>query len=266
LQTGFEINEIEFWRVGKRFQLHEGRTLREFVPALLRARGWSDAFYALRDVTFSVARGETVAIIGPNGSGKSTILKLIAGVMAPTEGELRVAGRVSPLIELGAGFHPDLTGRENVFLNACILGMSGKEARDRFDEIVSFAELWDFIDTPVKRYSSGMYARLGFSVAVHSDPDLLLVDEVLSVGDAAFEEKCLAKMHDFQARGTTIVVVSHSMSLVRKFCQRVLLVEGGCLVAEGDPEEVIERYLERVTPQVEMASSGPPTGTSRSAR
>ena len=253
MQTGFEANEIEFWRVSKCFQLHEGRSLREFVPALLRARGRPEPFYALRDVTFSIGRGETVAIIGPNGSGKSTILKLMAGVMAPSEGELRVSGRVSPLIELGAGFHPDLTGRENVYLNACILGMSGEETRDRFDEIVSFAELWDFIDTPVKRYSSGMYARLGFSVAVHSNPDLLLVDEVLSVGDAVFQEKCMDKMHEFQQRGITIVLVSHGMDLVRKFCPRVLLLQGGHLVGDGSPEEMTERYLETVTPQVEMS-------------
>jgi len=253
LQTEFEANGIEFSQVSKRFQLQEGRTLREFLPALFRGRGWSEPFYALRDVTFSIARGETVGIIGRNGSGKSTILKLIAGVMAPTEGEVWAAGRVSPLIELGAGFHPDLTGRENIDLNASILGMSGKEIRDRFDEVVSFAELWDFVDTPVKRYSSGMYMRLGFSVAIHSDPEILLVDEVLSVGDAAFQEKCLDKMHEFQERGTTIVVVSHSMDLVRDFCQRVLLLEGGRLVGDGSPREMTERYLELMRHLPEMA-------------
>ena len=251
-----EAKEIEFWRVGKRFQLQEGRTLREFVPALFQGRGWSEPFYALRDVTFSIARGETVGIIGRNGSGKSTILKLIAGVMAPSEGEVRAAGRVSPLIELGAGFHPDLTGRENVYMNACILGMSGKEIRERFDEIVDFAELWDFIETPVKRYSSGMYMRLGFSVAIHSNPEILLVDEVLSVGDVAFQKKCLDKMHEFQAQGTTIVVVSHSMALMQKFCQRVLFLEGGRLMGDGSPEEMSERYLEdgeeMVTPLAEV--------------
>lgn len=253
MQTGFEENGIEFWRVGKRFQLREGRTLREFLPALFQGQGWSEPFYALRDVTFSIGRGETLGIIGRNGSGKSTILKLIAGVTAPSEGEVRVAGRVSPLIELGAGFHPDLTGRENVDMNASILGMSGKEIRERFDEIVRFAELWDFIDTPVKRYSSGMYMRLGFSVAIHSNHEILLVDEVLSVGDAAFQEKCLAKMHQIQERGTTIVLVSHGMDLMRRFCQRVLLMEGGRLVGEGGPEEMIERYLQTVTPSVEMS-------------
>ena len=256
MQTEFERNEIEFRQVSKRFQLEEGRTLREFLPALFRGRGWSEPFYALRDVTFSVRCGETLGIIGRNGSGKSTILKLIAGVMAPSEGEVRVAGRVSPLIELGAGFHPDLTGRENIDLNASILGMSGKEIRERFDEIVHFAELWDFVDTPVKRYSSGMYMRLGFSVAIHSNPQILLVDEVLSVGDSAFQEKCLGKMHDFQKQGTTIVLVSHSMDLVRKFCGRVLLMEGGHLVSDGSPEEIIGRYLQTVTPSMEMASSG----------
>ena len=246
MQTESEANAIEFWRVGKRFQLHEGRTLREFVPAFLRGRGMSEPFYALRDVTFSIRRGETVGIVGHNGSGKSTILKLIAGVMAPSEGEVWVAGRVSPLIELGAGFHPDLTGEENVHLNASILGISMRQSRERFAEIVTFAELWDFIDTPVKRYSSGMYARLGFSVAVHSDPDILLVDEVLSVGDAAFQEKCFAKMRDFQDQGVTIVLVSHGLDLVRKFCQRALLLDRGHLVAEGPPDAVAHRYEEMV--------------------
>src|SRR3990172_3145920 len=149
------MKEIELSHVSKRFQLQEGRTLREFLPLLFKGQAWSEPFYALRDVSFSIGRGETVGIIGRNGSGKSTILKLIAGVMAPTEGEVRVAGRVSPLIELGAGFHPDLTGRENVHLNASILGMPARQIRAQFDNIVDFAELWDFIDTPVKRYSSG---------------------------------------------------------------------------------------------------------------
>ena len=175
--------------------------------------------------------------------------------MPPTGGDVRVDGRVSPLIELGAGSHPDLTGRENIDLNASILGMSGKEIRERFDEIVRFAELWDFIDTPVKRYSSGMYMRLGFSVAVRSDPGVLLVDEVLSVGDAAFQEKCMDKMHEFQQRGITIVLVSHSMDLVRKFCPRVLLLEGGHLVGDGSPEEMTERYLESEGPLLGMATS-----------
>ena len=247
MPIGSEPPAIELVGVSKRFQLQEGRTLREFVPALLRGRGWSPPFYALRDVTFSVARGETLGIIGRNGSGKSTILKLIAGVTAPSEGEIGVYGRVSPLIELGAGFHPDLTGRENVFLNASILGMSRKEVSARFDEIISFAELWDFVDTPVKRYSSGMYIRLGFSVAVHSDPEILLIDEVLAVGDAGFQEKCLAKMREFQSQGVTIVLVTHSMGLVQDFCERAILLSAGRLLADGAPAEVVQSYTDLIS-------------------
>lgn len=247
MQIGYESPGIEFAQVSKRFQLQEGKTLREFVPALFRGRAWSPPFYALRDVNFRVDRGQSLGIIGRNGSGKSTILKLIAGVTAPSEGEISVYGRVSPLIELGAGFHPDLTGRENVFLNASILGMSRKEALARFNEIISFAELWDFVDTPVKRYSSGMYIRLGFSVAVHSDPEILLVDEVLSVGDAAFQEKCLAKMQEFRSRGVTIVLVSHAMGLVQDFCERALLLDGGRILADGAPADVVQHYTDLVS-------------------
>ncbi len=255
MQTESEPLVIQFEGISKRFQLREGTTLREFLPAIFKGQGWSEPFHALKDVTFSIARGETVGIIGRNGSGKSTILKLIAGVMAPTTGDVRIRGRVSPLIELGAGFHPDLTGRENIFLNACILGMSGKEAKERFDDIVAFAELWNFIDTPVKRYSSGMYIRLGFSVAVHSNPNILLVDEVLAVGDAHFQDKCLARMQEFQSQGVTIVLVSHSMDLVEKFCQRIMLIDGGYLLEEGPPQAVIPRYLEMVGHPSEMATS-----------
>ncbi len=226
----------------KRFALAEGKTLREFVPAFLRGRGFTNEFCALEDVSFSIDRGETVGIIGRNGSGKSTALKLIAGVMAPSSGTVLVAGRISPLIELGAGFHPDLTGRENVNLNATILGMSAREIAGQFDAIVDFAELHDFIDTPVKRYSSGMYMRLGFAVAVHSSPDILLVDEVLSVGDAFFQEKCLAKMHEFKEQGVTIVVVSHSPDLIAKFCDRAIWLDHGRLQAEGPSRSVVEQY------------------------
>jgi ABC-2 type transport system ATP-binding protein len=246
LRTGFNGREIEFYRVSKRFQLTEVRTLREFVPLLFKGQHVTEPFYALRDVTFSIDRGEIIGIIGPNGSGKSTALKLIAGVMAPSEGEVRVAGRVCPLIELGAGFHPDLTGRENVYMNASILGMTAAEINQRFGDIIDFAELWDFVDTPVKRYSSGMYMRLGFSVAVHADPEVLLVDEVLSVGDEHFQKKCLTRMEEFKSNGTTIVVVSHSLDLVRKFCERVLLIEHGRLVADGSPDEVTDRYVQMV--------------------
>lgn len=244
--TAFDEPEIEFRNVTKRYMLKEGRTLREFAQSLVSRRKWGDEFYALRDVSFSVAPGETVGIIGRNGSGKSTALKLIAGVTAPSEGEVFVAGRVSPLIELGAGFHPDLTGRENVHMNASILGMSAKETNEQFDAIVDFAELHEFIDTPVKRYSSGMYIRLGFSVAVHSNPEVLLVDEVLSVGDVYFQEKCLDKMQEFKRRGITIVVVSHSPQLVEEFCERAIWLDHGRLVSEGPSRELVKEYIDSI--------------------
>ncbi len=244
MPTASEETAIEFVNVSKRFQLAEGRTLREFVPALFKGGAWSPPFYALHELSFTVRRGETLGIVGRNGSGKSTALKLIAGVMAPSEGEVHVYGRVSPLIELGAGFHPDLTGRENVYLNGSILGMSNREVRARFNEIVDFAELWDFIDTPVKRYSSGMYMRLGFSVAVHSDPDILLVDEVLAVGDAVFVEKCNDKIREFQRQGVTIVIVTHALDSLHEFCNRVLLLQSGQLVGDGSAKEVVRRYWE----------------------
>ena len=246
MPTASDLAAIEFLDVGKRFMLEEGRSLREFIPALLKGNGWSDPFHALQDVTFTIKKGESVGIVGSNGSGKSTTLKLIAGVMAPSSGEVHVHGRVSPLIELGAGFHPDLTGRENVYLNASILGMSGRAIRERFNDIVDFAELWEFMETPVKRYSSGMYMRLGFSVAVHSDPDILLVDEVLAVGDAVFSEKCLAKVREFQQRGVTIVIVSHSQDTIKEFCGRAILLDHGHLLEDGPPEPVIRRYWELV--------------------
>jgi ABC-type polysaccharide/polyol phosphate transport system ATPase subunit len=248
LPTAFDANrvraEIEFQHVTKRFRLREGRSLREFANAILSRKPWGDEFCALDDVTFNVSSGETMGIIGRNGSGKSTALKLIAGVTAPTSGEVFVNGRVSPLIELGAGFHPDLTGRENVHLNGSILGMSDREINEQFDAIVQFAELEEFIDTPIKRYSSGMYVRLGFAVAVHSNPEILLIDEVLSVGDAFFQEKCLARMQEFQQSGITIVVVSHDPELIRTFCERAIWLDHGRLAAEGASPDVVERYLE----------------------
>lgn len=253
MRTGSNPNEIEFRDVSKRFQLHEGQTLREFFPLLFRRKDAPPPFYALRNVSFSIGRGEVVGIVGRNGSGKSTILKLIAGVMAPTEGEVIVRGRVSPLIELGAGFHPDLTGRENIHMNGSILGMSAREIKERFDEIVEFAELHEFVDTPVKRYSSGMYMRLGFSVAVHANPEILLVDEVLSVGDAYFQDKCLDRMAEFKKQGVTIVVVSHSMELVTEFCDRAMILDHGKLLDAGEPSAMVEEYLETIPHHVEAA-------------
>ena len=249
---------IMFSRVSKLYRLRQQRTLKELLPALfkrrakdtsdgdpkglLRGGGVSKDLWALKDVSFQIKKGETVGIIGPNGAGKSTILKLIAGVTKPTKGKITVNGRVSPLIELGAGFHPDLTGRENIYLNGAILGLPKKEIDKKFKEIVDFAELWDFIDQPVKHYSSGMYMRLGFSIAVSVQPEILLIDEILAVGDTAFQEKCLDKMRDFQAQGVTIVFVSHSLETVKTFCQKAVLLKNGKVRSEGSPDKVVADY------------------------
>ena len=251
MRTASDPPAIEFRNVTKRFYLKDGRTLREFAQAILTRRAWGDEFSALQDVSFQVERGESLGIIGRNGSGKSTALKLIAGVTAPSSGEVYVTGRVSPLIELGAGFHPDLTGRENVHLNGSILGMSDREINEQFDSIVDFAELRDFIDTPVKRYSSGMYMRLGFAVAVHSNPDILLVDEVLSVGDAFFQEKCQQRMREFKQQGVTIVLVSHSAETIMNFCDRALRIDHGRLVADGPARQIVDEYMATVPQHVD---------------
>jgi len=209
---------------------------------LLRPRA-DDRFWALRDVSFEIPRGRTVGVIGPNGSGKSSLLGLVAGTIAPSEGTVRARGRMSSLLELGAGFHQDLTGRENVFLNAAILGIAREDVRRRFDRIVEFAGLREFIDMPVKHYSSGMYVRLGFAVAVEMDPDLLLVDEVLAVGDLAFQHKCLSRIRDFQRRGKTLLFVSHALQTVEEYCDEALLIHQGRLAARGAPSEVILQYI-----------------------
>jgi len=197
---------------------------------------------ALRDVSLAVPRGATVGIIGRNGSGKSTLVRIIAGIYTPDAGRVSAEGRVSALIELGAGFHPEFTGRENVYINGIILGLSKKEIARRFDEIVHFAGLEEFIDSPVRTYSSGMYMRLGFSVAVHVDPDILLVDEVLAVGDEAFVRKCLEKMDEFKRQGKTIVVAGHDLLLVERWCDAAILLEEGRVTAEGCPPEVVAAY------------------------
>jgi ABC-type polysaccharide/polyol phosphate transport system ATPase subunit len=202
-----------------------------------------EAFEALKGVTFDVSAGKTFGIIGRNGSGKSTMLKLIAGIGKPTSGSVRVDGRVSALIELGAGFHPEISGRENVFINGMMLGLSRKEIAQRFDEIVRFAELEAFIDAPVKTYSSGMYMRLGFAVAINVDPDVLLVDEVLAVGDETFTHKCLDKFAEFRRRGRTVLLVTHSLDMVTRFCDEALWLDQGVVRAQGDPKRVIDTYL-----------------------
>ena len=228
-------------------------SLRDLIPALGKRllHGPSrDAlstreFWALQDVSFDVARGEAFGIIGSNGAGKSTILKLLSGIMPPTKGTVQVRGRLSALIEVSAGFHPDLTGRENIYLNGTILGMTRAEIRQRFDSIVAFSELEDFLDTPVKRYSSGMFARLGFSVAVHVEPEILIVDEVLSVGDYLFQQKCVERMNEIMAGDATIIFVSHNLRAVASLCARSLLLDHGRVVRIGPTNEIIKTYLTR---------------------
>jgi ABC-type polysaccharide/polyol phosphate transport system ATPase subunit len=203
----------------------------------------AEVFTALDGVDLEIMRGETFGLIGANGAGKSTLMKLVAGTTKPTEGVVEVDGRISALIELGAGFHPEITGRENVYINGIMLGLTRAQIEARFDEIVAFAELEDFIDSPVKNYSSGMYMRLGFSVAIHIDPDILVIDEVLAVGDEAFVHKCLDKIGDFKRRGKTILLVTHGMETVRRLCDRAAWVDKGKVQAVGDPMRVVDRYL-----------------------
>ena len=218
--------------------LLSGRLLRDLRP--------DSVLEALKDVSFNVTAGSTFGIIGRNGSGKSTMLKMIAGIGKPSSGAVKVNGRVSALIELGAGFHPEISGRENVFINGMMLGLTKKDIADRFDEIVAFAELEDFIDAPVKTYSSGMYMRLGFAVAINVDPDVLLVDEVLAVGDQGFTHKCLDKFAEFRRRGRTVLIVTHSLDLVTRFCDEALWLDAGRPRAQGDPQRVIDAYLGEV--------------------
>ena len=214
--------------------------------ALLRDLRPDETLQALDGVSFDVPAGRTFGIIGRNGSGKSTMLKLIAGIGKPTSGAVRVHGRVSALIEVGAGFHPEISGRENVFINGMMLGLSRKTIAERFDEIVAFAELEGFIDAPVKTYSSGMYMRLGFAVAINVDPDVLLVDEVLAVGDQAFTHKCLAKFDEFRKRGRTILIVTHSLDMVARFCDDALWLDRGQVRGRGAPQQVIDAYLTEI--------------------
>jgi ABC-type polysaccharide/polyol phosphate transport system ATPase subunit len=215
--------------------LLSGRLLTDLRP--------DEAFEALKGVSFDVAAGRTFGVIGRNGSGKSTMLKLIAGIGKPTSGMIAVRGRVSALIELGAGFHPEISGRENVFINGMMLGLPKREIARRFDEIVAFAELEDFIDAPVKTYSSGMYMRLGFAVAINVDPDVLLVDEVLAVGDEAFTHKCFDKLSELRRRGRTVLLVTHSLDLITRFCDAALWLDSGVVREQGDPKRVVDAYL-----------------------
>jgi ABC-type polysaccharide/polyol phosphate transport system ATPase subunit len=246
------MNAIEARDVTKVYRRYTQRkqfaTLKSalLTGSLIRDLQPDETFAALQGVSFKAPKGATFGIIGRNGSGKSTMLKLVAGIAKPTGGTVHVNGRISALIELGAGFHPEISGRENVFINGIMLGLSKKEVARRFDEIVEYAELRDFIDAPVKTYSSGMYMRLGFAVAVSVDPDVLLVDEVLAVGDEAFTHKCLDKFGEFRRRGKTILLVTHSLNLIERFCDEALWLDGGKTHAIGDPRRVVDEYLTAV--------------------
>src|SRR6187402_1684203 len=243
------MNAIELINVTKIYRKYARRkqfaTLKSalLTGSLIQDLQPDETFPALQGVSFTVPAGKTYGIIGRNGSGKSTALKLVAGITKPTSGTVNVRGRISALIELGAGFHPEISGRENVFINGIMLGLTKREVARRFDEIVEFAELQDFIDAPVKTYSSGMYMRLGFAVAIHVDPDVLLVDEVLAVGDEGFTHKCLDKFAEFKRRGKTILLVTHSLGLVERFCDEALWMDAGSMKALGDPKRVVGAYV-----------------------
>jgi ABC-type polysaccharide/polyol phosphate transport system ATPase subunit len=243
---------IELVNVSKIYRRYSGRHFSTLKSALLqrsilRDLRPSETFPALSGVTFTVPKGSTYGVIGRNGSGKSTALKLVAGITKPTSGQVHVDGRISALIELGAGFHPEISGRENVFINGIMLGLTKREIHERFDEIVDFAELREFIDAPVKTYSSGMYMRLGFAVAIHVNPDVLLVDEVLAVGDEGFTHKCLDKFAEFRRRGKTILLVTHSLNLVERFCDEAIWLDEGHAMTHGDPKRVVGAYLTKVS-------------------
>jgi homopolymeric O-antigen transport system ATP-binding protein len=241
---------IEVRGLGKRYEIGVEQVgymlLTERITERLKSLGRgqrTEEFWALRDLDFEVKRGETLGIVGHNGAGKSTLLKILSRITPPTEGEARLRGRVGALLEVGTGFHPELTGRENVFLNGAILDMSRQEIQSRFDEIVEFADVGPFIDTPVKRYSSGMQMRLAFSVAAHLEPEILIIDEVLSVGDLAFQEKCLGRMETAAGEGRTVLFISHNLASVRALCDRAIMLSGGRIMARGSASEVVNTYV-----------------------
>ena len=235
--------DLKFDGVSKRYRIsHQPASTVGLLGRLVGRGRKAEDFWAVRDVTFEVRRGEVVGIIGHNGAGKSTVLKLLSNITTPTIGEITIHGHLSALIEVGSGFHPELSGRENVFLSGSILGMRRREIAAKLESIVEFAELAEFIDTPVKRYSSGMYVRLGFAIAAHLDPDILLLDEVLAVGDARFQAKCLDRIDDLRRMGKTIVFISHDLSAVARLCSRVLLMSHGHVIASGTPTDVIAEY------------------------
>lgn len=236
---------VQVTNVSKRFTVRKDSSLKERVVTLGRGgRRHKQDFWALSDVTLDIRAGSTIGLIGHNGSGKSTLLKVIGGIIQPTSGSVRQRGRIAALLELGAGFHPDLTGRENVYLNASVLGLTNEETKAQFDAILEFSGIGEFIDTQIKFYSSGMYVRLAFAIAVHTDPDILLVDEVLAVGDEQFQKKCLDKIKEFQAQGRTIIIVSHALDQIESLCDRVVVMNRGQMVFDGVPVTAIERFRE----------------------
>jgi ABC-type polysaccharide/polyol phosphate transport system ATPase subunit len=257
--------DLKFERVSKRYLVQGedggGAPRSSWARRLSRLARRRREFWALRDVNFAVPRGETLGIIGHNGAGKSTILKLLSNITTPTSGEITINGRLSALIEVGSGFHPELSGRENVFLNGAILGMRRREISEKLESIAEFAGVTQFLDVPVKRFSSGMYVRLGFSIAAHLSPDILLLDEVLAVGDAAFQEKCLGRIAELKRAGTTIVFISHDLGAVERVCDRVLLMKSGEIVRGGPPREVIEAYQTAAGFSSGYAASVAPSGS-----
>jgi len=251
-------NAVELKNIQKAFKKHHRKKHFLTLKSTLIKDLWSgrkkeldNRFWALKGVDFSVGRGETLGLIGSNGSGKSTMLKIIAGILQPTAGSVSVNGRLSALIELGAGFHPEISGRENIYINGIMLGLTKQQIHAKFNEIVEFAELREFIENPVRTYSSGMFMRLGFAVAVHVDPEILLIDEVLAVGDQSFIHKCLERIFDFKRRKKTIVVVSHDLGAIEKLCSRVIWLSQGVKKMDGSPREVIDGYLMAVAAQEE---------------
>ncbi len=237
---------ITFQNVTKKFAFQSQKTFKEFLPALIRGEETSKGFTALDNISFEIKKGESVGIIGPNGSGKSTILKLIAGVMSPTTGKIQVKGQISPLIELGAGMHPELTGRENIYLNGAILGLKRKQIDANLQSIIDFSEIAEFIDQPVKHYSSGMYMRLAFAIAIHVNPEILIVDEILAVGDDAFQKKCFRKMEEFKRNKITIIFVSHSLEQVKMFCDKAIYINHSKLISQGEVDNVCQEYEQTI--------------------
>jgi len=238
---------VRFEKVGKAFRRFEHKPflLRNLMLRLIGRAQPPKELWPLKEVSFDIRQGETVGVIGHNGAGKSTLLRMLAGACYPTRGHIAVRGRIAPLLALGAGFQPDMTGRECIEINATALGLTDQEIKDRMGDIVAWAELQDFMDTPMRFYSSGMVARLGFSVAIHTTPDLLLVDEVLSVGDHTFQKKCEDKIHDMQREGVTLLIVSHAAGAIEQLCERVLWLKDGCIVADGPPGPIIAEYLKQ---------------------